>query len=199
MASGNRGFFEKLDMDNIITEKLKGFELKFKTRPGVFSQHGVDEGSKLLIETVDIRDGTIIADLGCGAGVIGLVAAKLNPYGHVHLLDSNIRAINLANENVDLNKFRNVEVFLSDLFSAVGERTYHQILVNPPQDLGNDFFEELAAESFKHLKPKGETVWVVQSHFAPFIEKLFKQVFKNAEVIKRGKIHVVIKGVKNGQ
>lgn len=183
-------------MDNVITENLKGFELKFKLKPGVFSAHGVDEGSRLLIDSMQVADGTVIADLGCGSGVIGFTAAKLAPYAHIHLLDSSVRAVDLANENADLNKLKNVEVYLSDLFSAVGDRTYHQIFVNPPQDLGNDFFEELVKECNKHLKPQGETVWVVQNHFAPYIERLFKSTFKNYKVIKRGKIHVVIKSQK---
>ena len=126
-------------MDNVLIENLRGFEIKLKTKTGVFSKSGVDLGSKLLIDNMEISDGTLIADLGCGTGVVGFVAAKLNPSGHVHLLDDHLRSVELAKENTQLNNLKNVEIFLSDLFSAVETRTYHLILSNPPQHLGNEF------------------------------------------------------------
>lgn len=186
-------------MDNdLINLNLKGVEIQFKTKPGVFSRHGLDEGSKLLIDNLEVRDETVVADLGTGSGVVGLWIAKLNSRGHVHLLDDSLRATKLAEENVELNGFKNVEVFLSDMFSAVGDRTYHLIVSNPPQDLGNEFLEELAKESFNHLKNNGETVWVVQKQIKPVIERLFQQYFGNCETLANGKIHTVIKGVKRG-
>ena len=55
-------------MEEIITANLRGFELKLKVRPGVFSKKKVDVGSTLLIEHLEIEDGIMIADLGCGGG-----------------------------------------------------------------------------------------------------------------------------------
>lgn len=95
-------------MEDIITEKLRGFEIKLKLKPGVFSPRGVDSGSKLFLEHLKIRDETVIADVGCGSGVIGIVAAKLNPAGHVHLLDDHLRSVELAKENVELNRLKNI-------------------------------------------------------------------------------------------
>ena len=180
-------------MDEIITVKIKDIEIKLKTKAGVFSKNGIDNGSKLLIENVEIKDGNLIADLGCGIGIIGFVAAKQNFNGHVHLLEDHIRSVELAEENVQLNKLRNVEVFLSDLFSAVGDRTYHMILSNPSQQMGNQFLEEMAIQCLKHLKSKGEVYWVVQNHLKTVIERYFNQVFGNCEVVARGKGHVVLK------
>jgi len=69
------------------TVNLKGFDIKLKTRPGIFSSKGVDDGTALLISEMQVEDNTLLADLGSGSGIIGLVAAHLNPHGHVHLLD----------------------------------------------------------------------------------------------------------------
>jgi len=145
---------------------------------------------------MEIADGCLVADLGCGTGVIGFVAAKLNPSGHVHLLDDNLRAVELAKENVLLNDLENSEVYLSDLFSAVGERTYHLILSNPSQQLGNEFLREMALKCFKHLKPEAQVYWVVQNHLKPYIKRLFEQVFGNCEVVAQGKEHIVFKANK---
>lgn len=181
-----------------MTENLRGFEIKFKTRPGVFARHGLDSGTRLLIKEMEIKDETLIADLGCGVGVLGIVAAKLNLNGHVHLLDDNIRAVKLAEENVELNRAKNTEVYLSDLFSAVEKRTYHQILCNPPAQMGNEFLEELVAECFKHLKPRGEVWLVVVSHLKKVIERYLEKHSKEVKMIAHGKEHVVLKARKNG-
>lgn len=182
--------------DNIITENLRGFKIQFETRAGVFSKVGLDGGTRLLVENMEVGDGQLVADLGCGTGVIGFVAAKLNPTGHVHLLDDHLRAIELARQNAVLNHLNNIEVFASDLFSAIGPRTYHLILSNIPQHLGNQFLDEAASECFNHLKPRGKVYWVVQSHLKPVIQRLFEKYFGNCEVIARGKDHIVFKAVK---
>lgn len=183
-------------MDQIVAI-IKGFEIKFNTLPGVFSKNGVDFGSKLLIENAGVQDGTLIADLGCGSGVIGLTAAKLNPHGHVHMLDVNLRVVNLARENAQLNDLKNVEVFLSDLFSEVGDRTYHLILSNPSQHLGNDFLDQAVGECFKHLKPQGEVYWVVQKQLKTLVERLFEKSFANCTIVAHSNDYVVVKGRRN--
>lgn len=182
-------------MTDLIELEIRGVKVKYQTKPGVFAKHGLDLGTKLLLEAVNIQDNTLIADLGGGAGIISLVAAKLDWGGHIHLLEDHLRSVELAKENVELNHLRNVEVYLSDLFSAAPGRTYHQILSNPPQQLGNDFLLELVEESKKHLKPKGELWLVIKSNLKPFMERVLKQVFKNFEVIKSSKEHVVLKAI----
>jgi 16S rRNA (guanine1207-N2)-methyltransferase len=184
-------------MDNLIIEHIKGVEIKFKTKSGVFSRKGLDNGSKLLLESIEIKEGTNIADLGCGTGVIGFVAAKLNQKGYVHLFDVNLRIIDLAKENVELNGLKNVEVYLSDIFSAVPNKLYDQILSNPPQHLGNELLEETAGQSYKHLKTKGEVVWVMQAHILPFVKRLFEKHFGNYKVLSHNSEYVVIKAEKN--
>lgn len=183
-------------MSNIISENLKGLQLDFETRAGVFSEKGLDNGTKLLIDNLEIEDNTLIADLGSGTGVVGIVCAKLNLNGYVHLLDDHLRSIELAKRNVELNNLKNVEVYLSDLFSAVGNRTYHQILTNPPQSLGNEFLREIITESFNHLKPGGELWVVVKKNVKSFIERVLKEGFPKYQIISYGKEHAVIKAKK---
>lgn len=178
-------------MNDFIIENLRGFEIKFKTKSGVFSKQGLDSGTKLLIENLQVEDETLIADLGSGTGVLGFVLAKLDPKGHVHLLDDHLRSIELAKENAELNNLRNIEIYLSDMFSAVPERTYQQIFSNPPQQLGNEFLEELIQESFKHLKPGGQLWLVIKSNLKSVIERMLNSVFKNAKIVAQNKESVV--------
>lgn len=182
--------------ENIIEENIKGVRIKFKTRPGIFSKNRFDLGSKLLFESIDLPEGGLIADLGCGSGVIGFAAAKLSPKAHVHLLDVNLRTIELAKDNAKLNRLKNVEIYLSDQFSAVADRTYNLILSNPAQHLGNKFLEESAQECFDHLKKGGQVYWVVQKHLKPYVQRLFENIFGEGTILSTGKDHIIIKGVK---
>lgn len=181
---------------NIIEETIKGVKIRFKTRPGIFSKNRFDLGSKLLFETIDLPDSGLIADLGCGSGVIGFTAAKLAPKTHVHLLDVNLRTVELAKENAELNRLKNVEIYLSDQFSAVPDRTYNFILSNPAQHLGNEFLEETAKECFNHLKKGGQVYWVVQKHLKSYIQRLFENVFGEGTILSTGKDHLIIRGVR---
>lgn len=185
--------------DEILTEKVAGVTLQFKTKSGVFSKVGLDKGSRLLLEEVDFKkvpDRGLIADVGAGTGVIGFVAAKKVPSAHVHLMEVNMRAANLAKENLEINRLKNVEVFLSDLFSEVGKRSYNLILSNPAQHLGNEFLEEFADGCLSHLKPSGEVYWVVQGFLAPYVKRLFANVFGTYKIVSHSKEYLVIKAQK---
>src|SRR5262249_22790846 len=134
-------------------ERVRGVELRFRTRPGVFSARGLDDGTRLLLEHLDLAGASLIADLGCGAGPIGIAAAMLAPPAHVPWLDEHLRAVDAARDNVRLNGLPNAEVFLSDLSSAVGATRYSHVLSNPPARLGNDFLAELVHAALAHLAP----------------------------------------------
>ena len=174
-------------------ERVRGIDLSFRTRPGVFSARGLDDGTRLLIERVDLTGATLVADLGCGAGPLGIAAAKLAPNAHVHLLDEHLRAVDVARDNLRLNGVRNAEVFLSDLFSAVGGARYSHILSNAPARLGNDFLEELVHASLAHLASGGALWLVVVANVRPVFERLLARAGAPAEVVARGRQHAVLR------
>ncbi len=184
-------------MDN-ITLNIKNVQLKLKTKPGVFSAKALDDGTRLLIDALPYpEDNQVTADLGSGVGIIGLYLAKQNPRTHVHLLDDHLRSTELSRENADLNNLKNLEIYLSDLFSGVKDRTYRQIISNPPQQLGNEFLEELVDESFKHLKTNGLLWLVVKSNVKTFMERIVKAKFDDVETVSASREHVILKAVKN--
>lgn len=185
-------------MTNTYTENLRGFQIKFKTKSGIFSPHGIDDGTRLLINQIAVEDKSLVADLGSGTGIIAFVLARLNPKARIHLLDDHLRSVELAKQNASLNNLSNIEIYLSDLFSAVKDRTYHQILSNPPQQLGNEFLEELIDESYRHLKPAGSLWIVVKNNLLPVIERTMRNKFQNVKIVSRSREHVVLKGEKNG-
>jgi len=99
---------------SIIHETVRGFELRLATQAGVFAHRGIDPGTRLLIESMRVSPTARVLDLGCGYGVVGIVAAKLAPRGQVTLVDSDIRATRLAERNLALNGVANAQVVLGD-------------------------------------------------------------------------------------
>src|SRR5438552_1929232 len=75
-----------------------------KSRPGVFTYGRMDEGARALIDVAEVRPGERIVDLGCGTGAVGVLAGlRAGPDGSVTFVDSNLRAVALAEENARAN------------------------------------------------------------------------------------------------
>src|SRR5690606_16616290 len=102
-----------------VRATLRGQAFVFATDAGVFSKEGIDFGSRLLIETMEVSETDVVLDVGCGYGPIGLSAARLARRGRVTMIDVNERAVRLAEENARANGVDNVEIAQSDLFAFV--------------------------------------------------------------------------------
>jgi len=98
--------------------------------------------------------------LGCGYGVIGLVAARLRPDAQVTMVDINERATKLAADNAQANGISNVEVLTGDAPQVLGERRFDVILCNPPIRVGKQKMRELIADAVERLRPDG-VLWMV--------------------------------------
>jgi 16S rRNA (guanine1207-N2)-methyltransferase len=167
----------------LIRQRLRGFDLEFWTDAGVFSKGGIDFGSKLLIETMQIPVDARVLDLGCGYGPIGITAAKLAHQGSVLMVDINERAVELSRKNLIQNSVKNAEVRVSNLFDAVEEQErFDRILTNPPIRAGKAVVHQIFADSVYRLKPEGE-LWVViqKKQGAPSARKKLEELFENVE------------------
>ena len=78
-----KAYLNRLRQDLVFTETVRGETLHFHTTWGLFSPKGLDEGSRLLIDQLDIRPDDDTLDLGCGYGPLGLIMARLAPTGAV--------------------------------------------------------------------------------------------------------------------
>jgi len=94
-----------------------GRTLRFRTQAGVFSADGPDAGSLLLLDSVlpAVKPHMTVVDLGTGIGLIGLAVAGLLSRGEVWMVDSDIRAVRLAEQNVQRNGITNAHVVLGDV------------------------------------------------------------------------------------
>jgi 16S rRNA (guanine1207-N2)-methyltransferase len=149
----------------IIESYLRGRRYSFLTATGVFSHKRIDNGTRLLVESMWLPGGGTLLDMGCGIGVIGIAAAVTEPGLRVTLTDVNSRATTLAKENVRRMGLGNVEVLTGDLYEPVGDRVYSTIVSNPPISAGmRKVVEPLVAGAVDHLLEGGLLQLVVQSN-----------------------------------
>jgi len=149
----------------LIDTVLRGRRYRFLTASGVFSAKKVDNGTRVLVETMTVpREGRLL-DVGCGIGVIGLVAATESPSLEVTLTDVNPRATMVAARNVDRMRLGNVRVLTGSLYEPVAGEEFNVIVSNPPISAGmRKVVEPLVRGAYSHLAVDGSLVVVVQSN-----------------------------------
>ena len=167
--------------------EIRGQSLRLRPDAGVFSRGELDRGTELLIEALQVGPCELILDLGCGYGVIGLVAARLSEGGHVVLTDVNERAVALAKANLKANGVTNAEVRRGDLYDPVAGMAFDHIVCNPPIRAGRGVVDRIIQEAPSHLLGGGK-LWLVARtrQGADSIRARMAEAFGKAEIVKRG-------------
>ena len=157
--------------------------LTFETWPGVFSRDGLDSGSECLLEHVSIAPSERVLDLGCGCGILGIVAAQKAHKGKTVLLDTDLIAVECAKENVKRNRLDNADVELSDGLEVLGNEEFDLIVSNPPTHEGSSVARQFVEGAAQHLATGGRfTVVVKQSgEYLRQMSRLFGEVTKCAD------------------
>jgi 16S rRNA (guanine1207-N2)-methyltransferase len=177
----------------IFTADLHGTTYTFHSLPGVFSYDHLDEGTRFLIEHLEIPVGSRVLDIGCGYGAIGIVAANLGA-AYVDLADNHLLSIASTNENIHLNKIFNATIYASDLYSSLPDVKYDLILSNPPFHMGKQVdyrvTEKMISEGHKRLNAGGSLI-IVANRFIRY-ERLMQQVFGNFKFVKENKKFAIL-------
>ncbi|MCW4048947.1 MAG: methyltransferase [Candidatus Bathyarchaeota archaeon] len=171
----------------LIESVLRGRKYRFVTASGVFSAKRIDTGTRILVEAMELPEEGAMLDMGCGIGVIGIVAAVENPSLFVTMTDVNSRATQLAGENVERMKLTNVEVLTGDIYEPVGERKFNVIVSNPPISAGmRKVVEPIVRGAAEHLEAGGSLQMVVQSNKGGrTLMRYLEEYLSDAHVLKR--------------
>lgn len=164
------------------------FNYSFILDNGVFSKDGIDTGSKILLEWVSKQTlGDRILDLGCGYGTIGIILKKIFTDSEIHMVDVNLRALELAKENAKRNDV-NVSIYESNIYDQVSVNDFSDIITNPPIRAGKNVIYQMFEEAYEHLR-EGGRLWIVirKSHGALSAQKKIMSVFGNCEIVKKDK------------
>ncbi|MBN1214027.1 MAG: class I SAM-dependent methyltransferase [Candidatus Lokiarchaeota archaeon] len=174
-----------------ISESLRRHLFLFKTTTGIFSFRKIDLGTKILIENMTIPEKkSILLDLGCGYGPIGIVLGYYSHDSEIYFIDSNKRAIWCTKENVKLNLpelKNNMHIFSGDYFESLKNKDikFDIIYMNPPLRKGKkEFFEIFDVLPF-YLKKGGLFEFVIRKKMgAPHVYKYLLDKFKNKIKVK---------------
>jgi 16S rRNA G1207 methylase RsmC len=187
----------KRKSDIEFTANLRGFDFTFNSTWGLFSPKTIDEGTRLLLNHIDVLPDDDCLDLGCGYGAIGLTLARLAPGGETNLVDKDFVAVEYTDKNVAANNITNASVYLSNGFSRVPpDKRFDLIASNLPAKAGNEMWNIMFADAHDYLKPGGRIYLVAISALRQFIKRSFIDIFGNYEKVKQGSKYTVSLGIR---
>ncbi len=156
-----------------------------KSVPTLFADSKLDEGTRLLLETMEVRVTDEALDIGCGAGFVGLHMAQLASRGHVTMVDASLAAIAASQQAVVENGLRNVLVVPSDGVQAVQTQRFDLVATNPPFHQGGLQTTEIAENFIRGaaqvLHPQGR-FYLVANRFLKY-EHTLKAHFQQVEEV----------------
>lgn len=163
--------------------EAQGHVIALETRPGVFAGDRLDAGTELLLHHLVVPPGGRVLDVGCGAGVIGILAHRLGA-SHVDLVDANLLAVETAARNLARLEVPG-RALASDTYEALRNERYNLIASNPPFHRGKEVdtavADRLIDEAPAHLLPGGSLVIVANAFLA--YGKRMERVFTHVETI----------------
>lgn len=188
---------------------VQGIEpIELKSRPGCFCHRRQDEGGLALAETIvkelanrqiensknqKIEKSLKFLDMGCGSGMVGLLAAKALKSLDLVMVDSHSRAVEAAAENAASLGIP-AEVILADNGTpARMDGTFDVFAGNPPYYSEYRIAEVFLDTARRALKPGGAAYLVCKN--AAGLEPVQLKYFESVEIVKR-RGYSVLKSIK---
>ena len=177
-------------------------QLELMTRHGLFSARALDEGTALLIRELEqLSPMPRILDLGCGYGAIGLTLAVRWPDSEIDMVDTDIRAVEAANDNAARNHLYNATATLSDGIRDLPRQfigTYELVVSNLPAQAGNDALDQLLLDAHDALSDGGSLVVVAVNGLRRYLQRRLATIFGAGQVAKvhQGARHTVLEAAK---
>ncbi|MBC8212198.1 MAG: methyltransferase [Gammaproteobacteria bacterium] len=178
--------------------KLEQGDLTLINHATVFSREKLDIGTRFLLQNMPQTAGAgEIIDLGCGNGVLGLLAAQQNPEALLHFVDESYMAIASARENYQQLKrdAALAQFHVSDGLNEFAAQSADLILCNPPfhhqQAVGDTLALSMFEQAARVLRP-GAELWVVANRHLDYHKKLTRW-FGTVELFASNPKFVILK------
>ncbi len=151
----------------------------------IFAESNLDDGTRLLLDVLEIQETDKALDLGCGAGFIGLHIARFASKGHVTMVDVSLAAVAMARQAVEQSGLANICVLPGDGAQAVLSQRFDLVVTNPPFHQGGmqtmEIAERFIHEAAQVLHPQGR-FYLVANRFLKY-EPTLRACFKKVEEV----------------
>ncbi|TMF51801.1 MAG: methyltransferase [Chloroflexi bacterium] len=169
--------------------------------PTLFAEGKLDEGTRLLLESLEVRVTDVALDMGCGAGFIGCHMARLATKGQVTMVDASLVAVEEARRRVEQSGLTNAQVLSSDGAQAVSSQRFDLVVTNPPFHIGGiqttEIGERFIREVAQVLRPRGR-FYLVANRFLKY-EPTMRECFKVVEEVGGNTRFKVLRGAYFGR
>jgi len=181
-------------------------DLHISQHANVFSKNKLDIGTGFMLQQFNqLPDGNRIVDLGCGNGILGIMAKRQQPKCQLYFIDESYMAVESARNNYfNQNNLQSQQAEDKDNFlvSNCLEQTtladIDLILCNPPFHHSNTVDDHIAwqmfKQSYKALK-QGGRLWVVGNRHLGYHVKL-KRLFGHCKTVASHHKFVVLEAQK---
>jgi 16S rRNA (guanine1207-N2)-methyltransferase len=164
----------------VISTTIEGFPLRLETAPGLFARWGPDKGTLAMLSCVAFQPDDKVLDLGCGYGLVGIVAAKAIGPERVVMSDIDPLAIETARGNLEANGVAGVELVVSDGFDDIEDVGFTKILSNPPYHADFAVPKRFIEKGFNRLAVGGAMIMVTRREL--WYRRKFEAIFGGVKV-----------------
>ena len=193
------------------TYEPEGTHLRLSNHAALFARDHLDIGTRFLLDHLPRTPGArVIVDLGCGNGILGIVAAQRHRDASLVFADESAMAIASAQENFTaaFGEARQATFHWTNCLEGVepnGDRSdggesgwADLVLCNPPfhqqQAVGDDVAFRMFAAARRVLRPGG-ALWLVGNRHLGYHTKL-RHLFGNEEVVASNRKFVILRAAK---
>jgi 16S rRNA G1207 methylase RsmC len=193
----DRRQLDRLREDIVFTAELGGRPLVLHSTWGLFSPREIDEGTRLLLQHLEVAPADDCLDLGCGYGPIGLALAALAPQGRTLMVDKDFVAVDYAAANARRNGLANASAHLSNGFAQIDPKLRFDLIAsNIPAKVGKELLALYLHDARERLRPGGRLYLVTVNGLREFMKRNLREVFGNYEKVKQGAHYTVALAVK---
>ena len=146
----------------VIVAELMGHRLALETHPKLFSPGHADRGTLAMLSVAHFSPGMKVLDLGCGCGLVGILAARICGEENVIMSDIDPLAVEYAAKNAAANGVGGVQVVVSDGLNGVDATGFDLILSNPPYQSDFSVAKRFIEKGFNRLRIGGTMLMVTK-------------------------------------
>lgn len=183
-----------------VSYRLENTEYLINNHANVFSRDSLDIGTRFFLQHLPSRqDACDIIDLGCGNGLVGLIAAERSPAALLRFIDESYMAVASARDNFHrvLGGQREAIFQVGDGLTDIESDSADLILCNPPFHQQNTIGDQIAVSLFKQSRRvlrEGGELWVIGNRHLDY-KSYLAHLFGAHSIIASNSKFVIVKAV----